>query len=227
MTKWPLPHNFTELRGLLGLTGYYRKFVQHYGTLARTLTNLLHQKSFTWTEAAQEAFDKLKQAMVSTPVLAFPDFTKEFIVETDACDTGIGAVLSQDGHPIAYFSKGLSIVNQTLSTYEKEFLAVLMAVDKWRSNLHQNPIIIKTDHQSLCHLQDQTLSTDLQCKVMRKLAGLQFKFPYKKGSENKVADTLSRVGIHMNLQAMSVVLPIWMQEVLNSYHGDASATSLL
>jgi hypothetical protein len=157
ITKWPVPHNFTELRGFLGLTGYYRKFVQHYGALSRALTNLLHQKSFTWTEAAQEAFDKLKQAMVSTPVLAFPDFTKEFIVETDACDTGIGAVLSQDGHPIAYFSKGLSIANQSLSTYENEFLAVLMVVDKWRSYLHQNPFIIKTNHQSLCHIQDQTL----------------------------------------------------------------------
>jgi hypothetical protein len=222
-----VPHNFTELRGFLGLTGYYRKFVQHYGALSRALTNLLHQKSFTWTEAAQEAFDKLKQAMVSTPILAFPDFTKEFIVETDACDTGIGAVLSQDGHPIAYFSKGLSIANQSLSTYENEFLAVLMVVDKWRSYLHQNPFIIKTNHQSLCHIQDQTLSTDLQRKAMRKLAGLQFKFAYNKGCENKVADALSRVGIHMNLQPMSGVLPIWIQEVVNSYHGDAFATSLL
>jgi hypothetical protein len=136
-------------RGFIGLTGYYRKFVEHYRALARPLTNLLHQKSFKWTEAAQEAFDRLKQAMVSTTVLAFTYFSKEFIVETDACDIGIGAVLTQEGHPIAYFSKGLSISNQRLSTYEKEFLAVLMAVDKWRSYLHRNPFIIKTDHQSL------------------------------------------------------------------------------
>jgi hypothetical protein len=154
MTKWHVATNFTELTGFFGLTGYYRKFVEHYGALARPLTNLLHQKVFKWTEAAQEAFDRLKQAMVSTPVLAFPDFSKEFIVETDACDTGIGAVLTQEGHPIAYFSKGLSIANQRLSTYEKEFITVLMAVDKWRSYLHRNPFIIKTGHQSLCHLQD-------------------------------------------------------------------------
>jgi hypothetical protein len=117
----------------------------------------LHQKVFKWSEAAQEAFDRLKQAMVSTPVLAFSDFSKEFIVETDACDIGIGAVLTQEGHPIDYFSKGLSIANQRLSTYEKEFLVVLMAVDKRRSYLHRNSFIIKIDHQSLCHLQDQTV----------------------------------------------------------------------
>jgi hypothetical protein len=105
-----------------------------------------------WDAAAQAAFDQLKSAMTTTPDLAFPDFSKEFVVETDACETWIGAVLSQEGHPIAYFSKGLSISNQKLSTYEKEFLTVMIAVDKWRSYLHKNPFVIKTNHQSLCHL---------------------------------------------------------------------------
>jgi hypothetical protein len=121
MTKWPVPTNFTKLRRFLGLTRYYRKFVGHYGALARPLTNLLHPKSFKWTKVAQEAFDRLKQAMVSTLVLAFPDFSKEFIVEVDACETDIGAILSQGGHPIAYFSKGLSMLNQRLTTYERNF----------------------------------------------------------------------------------------------------------
>jgi hypothetical protein len=114
--------------------------------LARPLTNLLHHKSFSWSQQAQEASNQLKVAMASTPVLAFPDFSKEFIVETDACDTRIGVVLTQDGHPIAYFGKGLSSANQKLSTYDKEFLAVMMAIDKWRSYLYKNPFVIKTDH---------------------------------------------------------------------------------
>jgi hypothetical protein len=102
-----------------------------------------------------------------------------------------------------------------------------MVVDKWRSFLHRNPFVIKTNHQILCHLQDQTLSNDLQKKAMRKLAGLQFKFAYKKGSENKVTDALSRVGFHFHLNVISVVLPVWIQDVVNSYHNDSEASALL
>jgi hypothetical protein len=152
MVNWPTPLNFTELRGFHGLTGYYRKFVRNYGSMARPLTNLLHHKKSSWDQSTQRAFEQLKEAMTTTPILAFPDFTKEFVIETDACEAGIGVVLSRKTHPIAYFSKGLSAANQKLSTYEKEFLAVMMAVDKWRCYLYKNPFLIKTDHQSLCHL---------------------------------------------------------------------------
>jgi hypothetical protein len=171
------------------------------------LTNLLHHKVFPWSDEAQQAFEQLKQAMISTHVLAFPDFSKEFVVETNAYDNGIGVVLSQDDHPVVYFSKGLSVVNQKLSTYEKEVLAV-MVVDKWRSCLHKNPFLIRTDHQSLCHLQDQTLSTELQKKAMRKLVDLQFGFAHQKGYENKVVDALSRIGVHLDLHAISTIIPV-------------------
>jgi hypothetical protein len=119
------------------------------------------------------------------------------------------------------------VPNHKLSTYEKEFLAVMMAVEKWRCYLHKNPFVIKTDHQSLYHLQDQTLSTELQRKAMRKLAGLQFKFAYKKGCDNKVADALSRIGCKSQLIAISAIIPVWVQEVVNTYHNDPVATALL
>lgn len=149
MEQWHQPTSFTELRGFLGLTGYYRKFVPHYGTLAKPLTSLLQLKTFQWTDTAQLAFQKMKIAMSSTPVLALPDFSKPFTIETDACDTGIGAVLCQQGHPVAYFSKALGVQNQQLPAYEKEFMAVMMAVDKWRAYLSRGPFVIRTDHKSL------------------------------------------------------------------------------
>lgn len=141
--KWPVPSSHTELRGFLGLIGYYRKFVKGYGVIAKPLTVVLQQKTFNWPPAAQIAFEQLKSAMVSTPVLALPNFDDTFEIETDACDKGIGAVLSQRGHPIAFYSKALGVKNSKLSTYEKEFLAILMAVDKWRCYLQKGYLLLK------------------------------------------------------------------------------------
>lgn len=227
MEAWPVPNSATELRGFLGLTGYYRKFVPHYGIIAKPLTQLLTKKGFAWSDEAQQAFDQLKVAMVNTPVLALPNFDRPFSIETDACDTGIGAVLVQDGHPIAFFSKALGVRNQRLSTYEKEFLAVMMAVDKWRAYLQRGPFVILTDHKSLCNLEDQQLDTDVQRRAMSKLVGLQFKFQYKKGADNGAADALSHVGHLLSANALSVCQPSWLQEVANSYETDSDTQELL
>jgi hypothetical protein len=154
-----------------------------------------------------------------------PNFDRPFAIETDACDTGIGAVLVQEGHPVAYSSKALGVRNQQLSTYEKEFLAVMMAVDKWRAYLQRGPFVTLTDHKSLCNLGDQQLDTDLQRKAMSKLVGLQFQ--YKRGVENGAADALSRVGHLLTANALSVCQPQWLVEVTNSYETDDHAQTLL
>lgn len=229
MQAWPRPTTPTELRGFLGLTGYYRKFVRKYGLLAKPLTNLLKKKqvNFIWSAEAETAFLALKEAMTSTPVLQLPNFQKQFIVETDACDTGIGAVLMQDSHPIAFLSKALSPTHQQLSIYEKEFLALIMAVERWRPYLQRGEFIIRTDHYSLSYLDDQVLQSPLQRKAMAKLMGLQFKICYKKGVENTAADSLSRVGHLLAVQACSEVRPAWVQEILNSYATDPEAQAKL
>lgn len=106
MAAWPVARNLKQLRGFLGLTGYYRRFIQHYGAISRPLTQLLKKNSkYQWTTVEQQPFQALKQALVKALVLALPDFSKTFTVETDASDLSMGVVLMQEGHPISYLSR--------------------------------------------------------------------------------------------------------------------------
>ena len=135
MQEWPLPVSLKELRGFLGLTSYYKMFIYHYAQLAKPLTNQLKKDNFHWDEIATAAFNTLKQVMLSAPVLAIPNFSLPFVVEADASGKGLGAVLSQNKHPIAFFSKGFGVRGQAKSIYEKELMTIVLAIQKWRHYL--------------------------------------------------------------------------------------------
>jgi hypothetical protein len=122
--------------------------------------------------------------------------------------------LCEKGHPISYLSKALGAKAQALSTYEKECLALIMAVTKWKSYLHHKEFTILIYHKSLVHLGEQKLQEGLQQKAFLKLLGLQYKIVYKKGLENKAADALSRQGPQHELQALSGSIPKWIEIVI-------------
>jgi hypothetical protein len=226
---WPTPTDAKQLRSFLGLAGYYRKFDRNYANISKPLTALLTKFTpYIWTSATELAFHTLKKALVSAPVLALPDFSAQFTIETDACEYGIGVVLLQKNHPLAFVSKSLGPRNRGLSTYEKEYMAILLAVQQWRQYLQHSEFLIRMDHASLAHLMDQRLHTPWQHKVYMKLMGLQYRILYKKGVDNRVADALSRRP-HPKLKsfAISQPHPVWIQAIVDAYMHDATAQQLL
>ncbi|KAL2227992.1 UNVERIFIED_CONTAM: Retrovirus-related Pol polyprotein from transposon 17.6, partial [Sesamum indicum] len=118
--NWPVPTIVKALRGSLGLTGYYRKFIKEYEIITKLLTSLLKKDAFLWNPKARLTFNRLKKVITGALVFALPDFSQPFVVETVACRRGMGAALMQEGRSIAYLSKTLATKNLGLSTHEKK-----------------------------------------------------------------------------------------------------------
>jgi hypothetical protein len=158
-------------------------------------------------------------------VLALPNFAEAFTLETDASGSGIGAVIMQQGRPLAYFSAALCPKNAAMSTYEKEALAILEALKRWRHYFLGSKLVIKTDQQALKFITDQRVAEGIQHKLMLKLLEFDFTIEYKRGKENRVADALSRQ--FCQLLAVSVATPTWVKEVTTSYISDDHVRPLL
>jgi hypothetical protein len=146
---WPPPRNTTELKIFMGLCTYYRRYVKGFSQLTAPLTNLTKKGAFEWTDEAQGVFDRMKDIMSSCPVLDFSDFTQPFVLECDASGVGIGAVLMQRNHPIAFESRKLRDYEKLYSIYDKEMLAIMHSLAKFRHYLVGNRFKVKTDHNSL------------------------------------------------------------------------------
>ena len=190
--QWPTPRSTRAVRSFLGLVGFYRRFIRGYATIATPLVAATTIKPFKWTTQAQLAFEQLKQELASAPVLALPQFELPFTVETDASGVGMGAVLSQQGHPIAFFSKPFSPKLLRSSTYVRELCAIT-TVKKWRQYLLGHHFIILTDHRSLKELLTQTIQTPEQHMYLARLMGYDYEIHYRSGNHNQVADALSRL----------------------------------
>ncbi|KAA0062186.1 transposon Ty3-G Gag-Pol polyprotein [Cucumis melo var. makuwa] len=154
--EWPIPTNVREVREFLSLTGYYKRFVQRYGTMAAPLTQLLKLGASKWTDEAHEAFKKLQNAMMTLPMLAMLDFNLPFETETDASEYRVGAVLIQAKRPIAFCSHTLAMRDHAKSVYERELMAVVLAVQRRRPYLLGRKFVVKTD-QSLLKLENKVV----------------------------------------------------------------------
>jgi hypothetical protein len=189
---WPRPRTLRALNGFLGLTGYYRKFIAGYGMVAGPLTTLLKREAFCWLEEADDAFQQLKQALMTATLLQMPDFSKRFVVDCDASGVGFGVVLHQGDDAIAFFIRAVAPHHQELSAYERELIGLVKAVRNWRPYLWGCAFTVRTDHYSLKFLLDQRLSTIPQHTWVSKLFGYDLTVEYRSGKLNGAADALSR-----------------------------------
>jgi hypothetical protein len=211
---WPTPKTLTELKGFLGICCYYRRFVKGFSQLCAPLTDLTRKGAFKWSPEAQLTFDKMKKVMSTCPVLALPDFAQPFTVECDASGEGIGAVLMQNRHPIVYESRKLRGPELLYTIYDKEMLAIMHALAKFRQYLVGAKFVVRTDHNSLKYFLDQKDLNERQQKWVSKIQAYDFDIEFVKGKNNVVADALSR---RPSIYAMTDISVDWKAHLLVEY----------
>jgi len=196
--RYPRPHNLRSLRRFLGMIGFYARFIPRFSQMASVLHGLKKKGArFVWADEHAAAFDSLKQALCEAPVLQTPDFDKEFVLATDASDVAISAVLQQriDGGlaPISYHSRILSPQECKYSTYEKECLAVIFGCEKCRPYLEHKEFELQCDNLALCWLLKRVKEVGRLGRWILRLSPFKFKVRHTRGTENVVADALSRM----------------------------------
>ncbi|KAJ9514703.1 hypothetical protein QJQ45_028419 [Haematococcus lacustris] len=197
ISSWPVPQSLQQLQSFLGAANFVRKFVHNFSVLAAPLTDLCGKAgdSFLWHNwPADElkAFASLKAAVAQVPMLRLPDHTQPFQVYCDASLQGVGAVLMQDGYPLAYLSKKLSSAERNYTTGEQELLALITACKEWRCYLEGVPFTLFTDHKPLTALPTQKVLSRRQARWMEFLSRFTFDLQYLPGDANP-ADPLSRI----------------------------------
>ncbi|GFS80691.1 retrovirus-related Pol polyprotein from transposon 297 [Trichonephila clavipes] len=199
--EFPTPRTKTQIRAFLGLAGYYQKYINLFSVIAAPLTDALKGRAkkgeITWTTECENAFRELKGKLIDKPVLYAPNFEREFIVQTDASNAGMGAVLTQlteqgEEHPILYLSKKFSEVEKRYCTTEKECASIVFAIKRLHYYLDGNSFLVMTDHNPLVWLNRNVSSNPRLMRWALALQPYNFRIVHRSGKSHKNADSLSR-----------------------------------
>lgn len=200
VVDWPEPNSRKQLQRFLGFANFYRRFIRNYSRVVAPLTELTSPRCpFRWSPEASAAFSELKQRFTTAPILVQPDPSKQFIVEVDASEVGVGAILSQRSevddklHPCAFFSKRLSPAEQNYDVGNRELLAVKLALEEWRHWLEgaDQPFIVWTDHKNLAYIQTAKRLNSRQAHWALFFGRFHCTLTYRPGSRNIKPDSLS------------------------------------
>jgi hypothetical protein len=192
--NWPSPRNVFEVRSFHGLASFYRKFIRNFSGISAVMMDTVwkRHKYFHWIEEAEKSFNLLKRKITEQSVLVFPDFQKTFQVKCDASGFAIGAVLSQDDRPIAYFSENLNETREKYSTYDKDLYSIIQALKKWRHYLIPRDFILYSDNHALQYVTQQEKLNQRHVKWVEYMQNFTFVIKHISGTANKVANALSR-----------------------------------
>lgn len=218
MVNYPVPKSVREVRRFLGLTGYYRRLINDYSGIAAPLTNLLRKTfgPFRWTKEADDAFNALRTAMCTSPVVGSPDFSLEFCIQCDASDISAAAVLTQtqDGKEIiiSYFSHKWSATEKNWAATEKESASVIKAIDHFRGYIYGRPFTVITDAKALTHV--KSIRTDGSSRLSRWALELNqhaMNIKHRAGKLSVVPDALSRIVNAISSQESESVSDDWLE----------------
>ena len=205
--EYPVPTSVKEVRQFLGLCSYYRKFIRNFSGIAAPLNQLTTKYArFVWTNECLDAFNTLREALITVPILCYPDFTLPFIIYTDACDYGIGGVLAQidensNERTISYASRALSKAERKYFPTERECLAIVYCVKYFRPYVYGRHFTISTDHNPLRWLQSVKDSCDRLLRWSLKLQEYDFTVVHRPGKAHRNADVVSRIK-HKSIAAL-------------------------
>jgi len=205
--EWPTPENKTDVQAFLGFVNFYRRFIQDFSAKARPLFDLTRSEQvWTWSGREQTAFEDLKMAVTTAPVLVSPQDSEPFRVEADSLDFATGAVLSQQSmadrkwHPVVFYSKSLSSVERNYEIHDKEMLAIIHALEEWKHFLEgaTHPVEIWTDHKNLEYFMTAKKLNRRQVCWSLHLARFDFLLHHRLGRTMGKPDALSRRANHRN-----------------------------
>jgi hypothetical protein len=225
--SWKTPQNVSDIRSFLSLVGYYRRFIDGFSKISKPMTELLVKgKTFEWTPRRETSFQELKKRLTTAPVLTMPNVERPFSIYCDASGQGLGCVLMQDGHVVAYASRQLRRHEEKYPTHDLELAVLVHALKIWRHYIIGERCEVYSDHKSLKYIFTQPDLNLRQRRWLELIKDYDLGINYHPGKANVVADDLSRRS-HVNMLATRELLPEFCKEFEKLNLGWVSSTEVI
>lgn len=220
------PNSKKELESFCGFVNYLSKFIPHYSDLMQPLYRLKKETRFNWSPQCEKAFQEIISTVQQETLLHYPNYSQEFLLDTDASQVAISGVLYQSSGPLAFYSRALNKAELNYSTTDREFLALVESIEHFRAYLLGRHFQAFTDHQALISMIKRTPLNTRHARYLMKLEEFDFDLVYRKGNENVKADCLSRM-VQPNITAAALSVPDESKQWVSDQAEDSETKDIL